>query len=314
MKILKFLLLFLLIVGLAAWNIFLLVRPKDTNAYYNVDTLIQKFPFLARRILIDKPTDVVINFYPLREQLREGVKEYGDSFGFYFEYLPTGTSIGVNEKTDFISASLVKLPVVMTYYYELEQKGITEGTQTATIEKKHIDASFGDLWKKAEGSQLPLEEAAKLTLTDSDNTAFYVLRDYITKKNFDQVYNGLDIEVRTNKDEVILSAKEYASILKALFFSSILNKEHSQKILDLLSRTKFSDKLPSGVPKNIVVSHKIGVYENGNTLLYQDCGIVYVPDRPYLLCMISKSNENQARERMVKLSKTVYDYVSTVNK
>lgn len=310
MKKLKFLSLFLLIAGLAASNIFLLVRIKDTSVHNDTDTLIQEFPFLARRILIDKPTDIVINFYPLREQLRTQVKEYTDSFAFYFEYLPTGTSIGVNEKTDFIAASLIKLPVVMTYYYELEQKGITKSTQTVTIEKKHMDRSFGDLWKRGEGSQISLEEAAKLMLTDSDNTAFYVLRDYIAKKSFDQVYNGLDIEVRTNKDEVILSAKEYSSILKALYFSSILNKEHSQKILDLLSRTKFSDKLPAGVPKGIIVSHKIGSYDDGNMLFYQDCGIVYVPQRPYLLCMISKSDENQARERMVKLSKTVYDYVN----
>ena len=65
--------------------------------------------------------------------------------------------------------------------------------------------------------------------------------------------------------------------------------------------------LPSGVPKNIQVAHKIGLVTKQ---IYEDCGIVYVPQRPYILCMVSKSDATVAQQRMHALSKIVYDYVS----
>ena len=65
--------------------------------------------------------------------------------------------------------------------------------------------------------------------------------------------------------------------------------------------------IPAGVPVGVVVAHKIGLLNNQ---LYEDCGIVYVPNRPYILCMVSKSDYKTAVMRMSSLSKTVYDFVA----
>src|SRR3989344_3795689 len=91
-----------------------IVRPQETR----------KFPYLAPRILIDDPTDTLINFLPLRKELREMTKNFEDSFALYFEYLPTGTSIGINEKNEFSAASLIKVPIVMAYFHQKERLGI----------------------------------------------------------------------------------------------------------------------------------------------------------------------------------------------
>jgi beta-lactamase class A len=81
------------------------------------ESLQKKYPLLSKRILQEYPIDVIINFLDLRRELRSQVEPYGSTFGFYFEYLPTGTTIGVNEKLDFYAASLFKVPVVMAYYH-----------------------------------------------------------------------------------------------------------------------------------------------------------------------------------------------------
>ncbi len=275
-----------------------------------VDDKPSNYPLLSPRIFSEDENNILINFLPLRQKLRQIVSEYGNSFAFYFEYLPTGTSIGVNEKMEFNSASLIKVPVVMAYYRQQEREGLDLDNVNVRIKVKELDFGFGDLWKKGEGSSVTLGQAANLSLTESDNTAARVLADYVTRNDFAEVYDGLDIDYHEMEKEVVVSAKSYGSIFKALYFSAVLNKQNSQKVLDILTKTKFNDKLPAPLPPNILIAHKIGTYENN---LYQDCGIVYYPKRPYLLCTFSQSDENTARDRIQTISRIVYDYISQIN-
>lgn len=269
----------------------------------------REYPFLARRILIDNPNDVLINFIPLRNTLGTMVNPWGETFSFYFEYLPTGTSIGINGNNEFIIASLVKVPVAMAYFRKQERLGLDFSNNTVTVKEKDLDSSFGDLWKQGAGTQLTMQEALRFMLVFSDNTAANVVATSIPPEDFDSVFAGLDINLQEQDGKTTISAKGYSSILKALYFSAIINEQHSQEILGMLSQTPFNDQLVAGVPKDVTVSHKIGVYGD----LYQDCGIVYVPDRPYVLCMISKTPKDEAQKRMSAVSRTVYDYVIAVN-
>ena len=270
-----------------------------------------KYPLLSKRILQEFPQDILINFLDLRKDLRSQTTPFHDSFGFYFEYLPTGTSLGVNEKDEFHAASLFKIPVIMAYYHGKERMKNTQDP-TLTIQKDQLDNQFGDLWKKGAGTKLKASEAINLAIKESDNTAVKAIIPLIQEEDFQSVYEGLDIDLQVDKEGALISAKNYSSILKSLYFSSVLSKNSSEEILDNLTKTKFPDKLAAGVPQDIVVAHKIGdfVDDKGNEG-FRDCGIVYVPRRPYLLCMFSVGDEQTARDRMQAVSKTIYDYVAS---
>lgn len=279
---------------------------KDKSDF---EALQKKYPHLSKRVLAELPQDIHINFLSLRNDLRNLGQQYGSSFALYFEYLPTGTSIGINEKDEFLAASLFKLPVVMAYYRHKERIK-DESDPTIQLTENMLDDRFGTLYQKGAGYQINLGDSVKLSLQESDNTAVRSLVPQLSKEDFNGVYEGLDIDLKINNEGAMITAKQYGSILKALFFSSVLNNDHSEEIIDLLTKTKFSDKLPAGVPENIQVAHKIGVVELSDHEAYMDCGIVYVPRRPYLLCMISQTDNKTAQTRMKKVSKTVYDFVN----
>lgn len=250
--------------------------------------------------------DLIINFLPLRQQIHSETAPFANSFAMYFEYLPTGTAIGINGMQEFMAESLLKLPVVMAYYHEKERLHILSDP-TVTITQSELNNRFGDLFKKGAGYQINLGTAVTLALQKSDNTASLIIADHITSEDFNYVYEGLDIPETLDGRSPTTTTQEYASILKALYFQGMLNNNDSEKILNMLTKTDFSDLLPAGVPSNIRVAHKIGVLTNQ---IYSDCGIVYVPSRPYILCMVSESNYTVARSRMILISKTVYDYIS----
>lgn len=280
---------------------------NSTSADSNVSA--KKYPYLASRIMTNFEKDLLINFIPLRKELKTVTKDYGQSFSVYFEYLPTGISIGINDRTEFYGASLIKVPLAMAFLNSYHKRGLSL-EEKVVIRKEEINKGFGDLWKKGEGAEIKLIDALKLALTESDNTAAEILVSRVPKEDYDDVYQNLDIEINEDDGQVILTTKGYSSILKALYFASALNKDDSEYILDLLTQNKFRNKLLAPIPEEIPVAHKDGVYF-GN--LYQDCGIVYVPRRPYILCMASQSKENEAVQRMKEISEIVYKYISSIS-
>ncbi len=271
----------------------------------NYEENLQKYPFLASRTLMDKHGDFLLNFLDLREKLHQMADPLGDKIELYFEYLPTGTSIGINSGNNFFAASLFKLPVVMAYFRHKE-KVTSAQDYKVKLTKDMLDNRFGDLWQKGEGYELDLNEAARLALEKSDNTAAKALGTVITQDDFDDVYLGVDVDLQIASEGAVMTTKKYSSILKALYFSAVLTREDSQTILDYLSHSEFNDKLVAGIPKDVTVAHKIGVIDEKS---YMDCGIVYVPYRPYMLCMVSSGTEEEARVRMSRISKTIYEYV-----
>ncbi len=277
------------------------------------EELYKKYPYLSKRILQEFPQDILINFLDLRKEIRNEVAPYGNSFGIYFEYLPTGTSIGVNEKQEFHAASLFKVPVIMAYYKQRERMHMTNDP-VLEIKEEHLDNEFGTLYQKGAGHKIKMSEAIRLSLEESDNTAAKMIASGVQEADFNEVYNGVDIDLLADQNGAILTPKNYSSILKALYFSAVLEKESSSAILNYLANSKFNDKLVAGIPPDITVSHKIGDFIDKETgeKAYMDCGIVYLPRRPYLLCMVSETNEDIARQRMSNLSRTIYNYISKV--
>lgn len=62
----------------------------------------EQYPLLAKRIFVTNQNDLLINFVGLRQQLRQYVEAQPEQLGVYFEYLPSGVSIGLNEKENYL--------------------------------------------------------------------------------------------------------------------------------------------------------------------------------------------------------------------
>ena len=290
-------------------NSFLFLTPNNSGT----ENANAQYPYLSKRIFNENQNDILINFTPLRQAMRDYVSKQNGNIGVYFEYLPSGTSVGVNDQLEVKIASLVKIPVIMAAYKAAED-GKLDLNKTMTIDQNDLDKSFGDLWKRGAGAQVTVNEAINLMLTKSDNTATRVLTDELPEFAIENVFDSLDLPKERQEGFAVISPKSYTSILRSLYLSSYIQREHSNSILNALTKTDFTDKLPAGVPSEVPVAHKIGVYDQDSEHpVYSDCGVIYVPSRPYSLCIMTKDlNENTSRQHMQMLSKMVYGYVAQV--
>lgn len=268
-----------------------------------------QYEYLAKRIQIENPNTVKINFTTLRNELNEyiyNLKSNGSNVSVYYEYLPSGVSININEKNESVAASLMKLPIVMNLYKAAEL-GKVKLDDKVTLRQEWLNSDYGDLYKKGAGYELTIREAAALTLRNSDNTALMAIWDSVSKANLDksdQALYYLDVDYNVLKDEsVLIGARSYSSILKCLYLSCFNSKDHSNEILHELSGSSFNDRLTKYLPINIKVAHKIGTYSEK----YQsDCGIFYIPRENYLLCIMVQGTDPESSSIIADISQKVY--------
>lgn len=272
-----------------------------------------KYPYLSQRVFVENPKDFLTNFMPLRNALQVYITANGvDKISVYFEYLPSGTSVGVNDRKVFQIASLIKVPVVLAVYKQIEEGKLFED-QLLIVTEGNIDKRFGDLWKKGAGTKVTVKEAVDLALKESDNTAASLLLDTVGDEALTNVFTNLEIDYLKEKRLTLISAKGYSSVFRTLYLSSYLKFENSQKILDILTQTKFKSQLEAGVSSGTMVAHKIGTYtDNSGSGVYSDCGNVYLANRPYFLCIMIQGDETYATQHMAEISTMVFKFVESV--
>jgi beta-lactamase class A len=294
-----------LLLGNVGWFV-----KRDNNSVVPTGTasMQKKFPFLSADVLADSPNDILINFVPLRKKLQQKFDGLDVQKSFYFEYLPDGTSIRIGADQQLTAASLIKVPLAMNLYKAAEL-GRINLDEKVTVKETELDNAYGDLYQRGSGFKLTLREAVKYMLEQSDNTATRVVYNHMQNKlTYDeQSLARLDIDQDIENGQAVITARSYGSVLKGLYFSAYLNHADSQELLGYLTHSTASNRITAQLPDDVKVAHKIGVY-NANWA-ESDCGIVYVPKRPYLLCAMVGLPEDEANKFISDISKDIYDYV-----
>lgn len=243
------------------------------------------------------------------------------SFGsVYFRDLNNGPWIGINHEELFSPASLVKVPVMMAYYHEAEHDPSV--LQKKILNTKTYNPKDQNIPPEAHlelNQEYTVNELIERMIVYSDNMAYDLLLENIDNKKVYRVYNDLGVDLSkavNNPNGNILTVSQYASFFRILFNSSYLDKEMSEKALELLSQVKYKKALVAGVPQNITVSHKFGErqYTQTGEKQLHDCGIVYLPKKPYLLCIMTRgTNFDKESEFIRQISSIVYNEMDKDN-
>lgn len=278
------------------------------------------YPLLAKRLFLENPSDVLIDFDPLRKEIKTYLSQTGLTHSFYFEYLFTGSNIRDGKNDKLVGASLMKIPIVMDLYKAAEQGKIDLDAKVKVpanaAEAAPDDKQYGNQKQLQPGEHITLREAAKIALRESDNMAAFIVfeatKDLLAAE--DQAINNLDVETQTGEagqvNYALIDARSYASFLKCLYFSCFLSFDNSHEILDYLGDSADVSRIRAGVPDGVEIIHKIGSFSD---ITQSDCGIVYVPNRRYLLCVMLDTDAQTASRHIQKISEMTYIYVTGVN-
>jgi hypothetical protein len=95
--------------------------------------------------------------------------------------------------------------------------------------------------------------------------------------------------------------------LRMIYHSALLSRPFSQLVLSLLSSSIYDSQLPRHLPPSVPVCHLAAF--NADSGDFHDCGIIFAPGRPYILCVMSSGNNRKEADRVISdISRAVYRF------
>lgn len=251
----------------------------------------------------------------IAERMESGAVEH---ISVYFRDLNNGPIMGINENTRFVPASLLKLPLAIAYYALAEKdEGLFSKQLVYSGEINDAGQHLGPDQTVSENIPYKVSDLIRNMLVYSDNRSYIVLHNYmkttLSEKEGEDIvlrtYRELGIIGPTDTDDETLTVKEYASLFRLLYNASYLSNASSDALLHMLSLAEYHQGLSGGIPEKMRASHKFGERYGlpGELVQLHDCGIIYYPDNPYLLCVMTRGKDMDRLSEVIReISKMVY--------
>jgi len=258
------------------------------------------------------------NLDKLKLQLEQ---QFGNNTSIYYRDMNNGPWFGVHEREYFSPASLIKVPLIMALLKKAQNNSLLLDTEI--LNPTPYDPATQNIQPKvtlAPNKKYTIRQLIEQMIIYSDDVSFNLLNQQLTNSEINKVYSDLGVDISKgilNPNGNIITVKAYASFFRILFNASYLSPEMSEYALNLLSQSDFKDGIVAGLPKNIVSAHKFGERQYLDTGLKQlhDCGIVYLTNKPYLLCVMTRGDNFDSLKSVIgNVSKIVYSYVSSVDR
>jgi beta-lactamase class A len=230
----------------------------------------------------------------------------------YLRHLLDGAWSGINLTEKFTPASLLKVADMITIY-KMADDDPTILTKKLKYEKIFFTGQpyFEPDTTLVIGQEYTVDELVAKMVENSDNEAMFLIRANFDSSQFDKLYKDLQIAAPNDKvSDDFMTIKDYSAFFRILYNASYLSAPMSEKALSMLTKTKFNKALTDQIPDKITVAHKFGerLYTDDNTKQLHDCGIIYHPTDPYLLCIMTRGhNYDTLASVIADLSKTVWD-------
>jgi len=180
--------------------------------------------------------------------------------------------IGKEEETVFPAASIVKIPLVIYIFklYEQNKIDINQEIDITTINK----VGGAGIIKDLNLSKVKIIDLITLAIIISDNTASNILIDIIEQtekqnpfKTLNSYLNSLNLEKTTINRKFMVdlisppvnftTTFETNYLLYKLLNFELLNKENTFKLIDIMSKQQYTEKIPMYLD-NYYIANKTG--------------------------------------------------------
>ncbi|HWI61494.1 MAG TPA: serine hydrolase [Symbiobacteriaceae bacterium] len=202
-------------------------------------------------------------------------------YGIYLEDLHSGLTIDLDGQQPFAAAGAMTFPVAL-YAFALASAGqLSLETQ---VEYLPEDRTGGTSVIQAApfGSRYTVKQLCYHAVVDSDTVAWRMLYRVLGEpavKEWLRSIGGRHAVSGTN----LASPADFALYCKYLLEFTDRQPGLAGTLVEWLKKAGNPTWAPRSLPRAVVMAHKTGLWPTALT----DCGIVFLPRQPYLLCIMS---------------------------
>jgi beta-lactamase class A len=226
----------------------------------------------------------------------------------------------------FHAASTMKIPVMIELFHQVHQGNVKLDDLLVVKNEFHSladgsiytldphDDSESDLYK-AVGQTRSLSQLCELMITVSSNLATNLLVEKLGVDNIRATVHSLHADgvsvlrgVEDNKAfekgmNNTTTARGLLILLEAIAKGQAVDPDSSRQMVDILTRQKFNEAIPAGLPAGTRVAHKTGEL----TKIHHDAAIVYAP-RPFVVVILVRgmAESEDSAALMADVTRRIY--------
>ncbi len=235
----------------------------------------------------------------------------GNSFKNYSVYVVdyrSNLTMGVNESEMFTGASINKLAIMAALYNEA-QNGSVNFDRVITLQPEDIqDYGSGSIRYDPPGSTYTVKTLVRLMMQKSDNTAAFLLGNYVVGlPKVQSLINSWGL-TQTDMANNKTSNKDMELLLRKIYGNNVANPSLTAEMLGFLKDSDYENRIPGDLPDDVTVYHKTG---DGTTGEIHDVGIIIQGNTAYYIGILTSDvgDATAAAQLEAKISKIVYDFM-----
>lgn len=281
------------------------------------------------------------NQVQLKQEILKLAGIYSGRIGLYAKNLKTNEEIKINSDTLFPTASVIKLPILVTLF-DKSKNGEIDIYKEIIIPSIEKVGGAGVIQYLNGDTRIKLIDAATLMIILSDNTATNAVIDQFAKEHDDKLNAvnstmeklGLKNTKLLNKVFSYSTKKntpeakrfglgystpsEMGKLLEMIYHHQIIDSFYSEWIINILRNQQDDTMIRRFLPynklkenENIIVANKTGAVDRARI----DVGIVYSPKCDFVIAIFadesndtSWTHDNKTQNAVAKAARLVYDY------
>lgn len=243
----------------------------------------------------------------LGEVLTPAIKRHHGDVAVAIKNLKTDESFEYQGDKPMPTASLIKLPVMITAYEAIEEGKISLDDMIEVKKDDFVPGSGVLSGHFSPGLKLSLRDAIRLMISTSDNTATNLVVDAIGLPATNKSMAALGCKETQLNSKVFrrdtsispdrsrkyglgsTTANEMLSLVERLYKKELVSEKASGEMLEHLYSCEDKIKVPKLLPAGTKVAHKTGSVNESRT----DAGFIDSPAGPIAFCILTNKNQDQ---------------------
>jgi beta-lactamase class A len=253
------------------------------------------------------------------ERLIENARSEGfrGDVGIYVRHLPSGRTAALQADSLFPTASLIKVPILLTTFAQIEEGTLAYDQPLTFRDSLRYDAPEDLLKWYRDGAEITLSEVVLLMLTVSDNTAALWLQqllgeegakdrypfrwgrgavavnDWLSAHGFEHTRSNSGVPGREAAYERYgwgqTTPREMAEMLVRIRRGEAVSPAASAEMYRALSRSYWDGNALSQLPPTVQAASKQGWVSRSRS----EVVLVNAPHGDYVFCVITKDQEDE---------------------
>lgn len=295
----------------------------------------------SHKKLTNEEQDKLKNKVLLEKEILTLAETYSGRIGVYAKNLKTNEEIKINADSLFPTASVIKLPILVTLFQKAKD-GFINLDREILIPSQDKVGGAGVIRYFDGNTKIKLIDAAILMIILSDNTATNAVIDQFANKHDDKLEAvnstmeklGLkntkllnkvfSYSTKKNTPEAKRFGLGYSSpfemgkLLEMIYSHQVIDSQYSERILSILKNQQDDTMIRRYLPydklkenESIIVANKTGAVDRSRI----DIGIVYSPKCDFVIAIfadeskdISWTHDNKAQNAVARTARLIYDY------